>query len=238
MLSGSALHVPLPKSTRRTLRAQDMSVSSIVAGGRLRVELLRPLAHLPESRPVRVDISDGTGGACLRAGGVAAAQVALLHLARVLHIVHRAERAGDRADLAADAYVVEHDLRAGGCIDLDRLHRARMQAPRLVALRAGVGHLASSVVEVEHLDARLRRVEDLIVLVRAGHLALQTTGALRRVDVKRLLHDPLPDRALERADPYYAPRVWARQARSCRTMRGARQSFSRERENGHRSMGF
>src|SRR4051794_17181416 len=201
MLSGSALHVPLPKSTRRTLRAQDMSVSSIrVAGGGLRVELLRPLAHLPESGPVRVYISDGTGGACLRAGGVAAAQVALLHLARVLHIVHRAERAGDRADLAADAYVVEHDLRAGGRVDLDRLHRARVQAPRLVALGAGVRDLASSVVEVEHLDARLRRVEDLIVLVRAGHLALQAPGALRRVDVKRLLHDPLPDRALERAD--------------------------------------
>src|SRR5690349_13687298 len=117
----------------------------------------------------------------------------------MLHVVHRAERAGDGADLAADAEVVEDDVRAGGYVDLDGLYRAGVQAPRFVALGARVGHPAPSVVEVENLDARFRRVEDLIVLVRAGHLALQAPGALRRVDVKRLLHVPSPDRALERA---------------------------------------
>ena len=127
----------------------------------------------------------------IRGGGVAAAQVALLHLAGVLHVVHRAEGAGDRADLAADAHAFQHHLGARGGVHLDRLDRAGVQAPRLVALGARVGHLAAGVVEIEDLDARLGGIEDLVVLVRTGHFALQAPGALRRVDVERFLHGVL-----------------------------------------------
>ena len=92
------------------------------------------------------------------------------------------------AHLAADAHRFEHDLGAGRGVDLDRLDRARVQAPGLVALRAGVGHLAPGLVEIEDLDPRLRRIEDPVVLVRAGHLALQTARALAGIEVKGFLH--------------------------------------------------
>jgi hypothetical protein len=44
------------------------------------------------------------------------------------------------------------------------------------------------MLEVKHFDARLRGVDGAGVLERAGHLALQTTSAFCRVNVKRLLH--------------------------------------------------
>jgi len=43
-------------------------------------------------------------------------------------------------------------------------------------------------MEIENLDARLGRIEHTIVLVTAGHLALQAPGAFVGVDVQRLKH--------------------------------------------------
>src|SRR5512140_491925 len=185
MLSGSAVQVPFVRSTRRILRAQLMAFSS---GVRLIAGLRGPLLHALEAGPVRVHVGDGARRARGHARRVAAAQVALLHLPGRLHVVHRAERAGDRAHLAADAGRLEHDLRAGRGVRPDRVDRAGAHAPGLVALRAGVRDLLPGLVEVEHLDAREARVDRAVVLVAAGHLALDAAGALHGVDPKRLLH--------------------------------------------------
>src|SRR6185369_4155702 len=182
MSSGSGLQVPAVRSTRRILRVQLM----VGLPSRLRrvAELLRPALHAVEPGPVGVHVGDRGSRARRDAGGIPEAQVALLRLARALHVIDRPERARDRAHLAADAHRLEHDLRARREVDLDGLHRAGAQAPRLVALRAGVGDLLPGAVELEHLDARLRRIEDAVVLVAASELALLAAGALVRVDVE------------------------------------------------------
>src|SRR5690348_10724388 len=70
MLSGSGVQRRLLRSTRRTRRCQDMTISSSIggAGGGLAVEAPRPLAHALEPGPVRVDEGDGARGARLGAG--------------------------------------------------------------------------------------------------------------------------------------------------------------------------
>jgi hypothetical protein len=42
--------------------------------------------------------------------------------------------------------------------------------------------------KIEHLDAGFGWVDGACVFIRTGHLALQASGALARIDVKRLLH--------------------------------------------------
>src|SRR5512135_3500759 len=116
MFSGSAVQVPCVRLTRRTFFAHAMMFSLRRHRG---VGASGPLAHLVEAGPVGVDVGDRTGRAGRGACGIAAAQVALLHLAGLRNVVDRAERAGDRADLAADAGVVVDDLRAESAIDLD-----------------------------------------------------------------------------------------------------------------------
>jgi hypothetical protein len=44
-------------------------------------------------------------------------------------------------------------------------------------------------VEIEDPDARLRRIEDPVILERAGHLALETARALAGIEVKGFLHE-------------------------------------------------
>lgn len=119
-------------------------------------ELSGPFAHPVQTGPVGIYIGDRAGrtGRCAgRAGDVVVAEVALLHLAGGLHIIHGAERAGDRANFAADTDIVLDDLGAGDVVDADRIHRTCMQAPGFIALRAGVGNLGAGVMKVEHLDA-------------------------------------------------------------------------------------
>src|SRR5512140_1607890 len=196
MLSGSGAQVPLVRSTLRILRAQVMCFSSGGLRGRgrglrrsgLRVEPLRPFGHALQACPIRVDVGDGARGAGFGAGRIAAAEVALLDLAGRLHVVHRAERAGDGADLAADAGVLEDHLGARTEVHHDGFHGTGMQAPRLRALGARVRHLAARLVEIENLDSRFRRGEDPVVLVGTCHLALPATRAFCGIDVKRSVH--------------------------------------------------
>src|SRR5208282_3833042 len=72
-----------------------------------------------------------------------------------------------------------------------------------------VGHLAPGFVEVEHLDARLRRVEHPVVLVGAGHLALHAAGALGGIEVQGSHHGVLAPMAfllpLSRTSPICRP---------------------------------
>jgi hypothetical protein len=85
---------------------------------------------------------------------------------------------------------------AGCLVDSDGLDRAGVHTPRLVALGAGVGDLPAGLVEVEHLDARLRRVEHPVVLLRAGHLALHAAGAFGGIEMQGSHHGVLaPDSA-------------------------------------------
>src|SRR5512144_2067548 len=126
MFSGSLLQVPAFRSTRRIFLVHPMVVSLQHRG----VGPARPLAHLLQAGPFGIDIGDRGGRACLDALRVAAAQVALLHLAGIRDVVDGAERAGDGAYLAADTRRLEHDLGAGRGVDLDRLDRARGHAPR------------------------------------------------------------------------------------------------------------
>src|SRR5215218_837213 len=111
MFSGSARQVPAPRSTRRIFPVHDMMLVSLIRSGRRRgsgiTQLVGPLPHAVEAGPVGVDIRDGAGRAGVGAGRVAAAQVALVDLAGVLHIIDGAEWAGDGADLATDADVLE-----------------------------------------------------------------------------------------------------------------------------------
>ena len=151
-------------------------------------ELVGPGLHLVQAGPVGIDVGDGAGRAGIGTGRLAAAQVALLDLAGFLHVVDRAERAADGADLAADAGAVVDHLGAGHLVERDRFDRAGVQAPGFVALRAGVGHLATGVMEVEHLDAALGRRVGGVVLEGTGHFTLEAPGALLRVDVQGLLH--------------------------------------------------
>src|SRR6185369_6428506 len=197
MLRGSGVTVPLVRLTRRIFPAQDMMCSP--SGARLIAEPVGPLLHAVQAGPVGVDVGDGTGWASIGAGRLAAAQVALLHLAGFLHVIHRAKRAGDGTDLAPHAGGVVDDLRAGEPVDRDRLHRTGVQAPGLVALGARVRHFLAGVMEVEDLDARLGRRESSVVFERAGHLALQAACAFVRVDMQNFLHVRLSWRNWRRA---------------------------------------
>jgi len=87
------------------------------------------------------------------------------------------------ADLATHAGGLVHHLGAGHLVHRDGFHRAGVQAPGFVALRAGVGHFLAGVVEVKNLDARLRRGVGAVVLERTRHLALQAASAFVGVDV-------------------------------------------------------
>jgi hypothetical protein len=66
-------------------------------------ELVGPLGHLAQARPVGINKGDGASGAGFGTGRLAAAEVAFLDLAGFLHVVDGAERAGDGADLAPHA---------------------------------------------------------------------------------------------------------------------------------------
>src|SRR5215468_9726880 len=98
MFSGSVVQVPFARSTRSTLRCQAMVLPP--SGVRLRAELAGPLAHALEAGPVGIDVRDRRRLAGLRARGMVAAEVALLHLAGIGHVIDRAEGARDRAHLA------------------------------------------------------------------------------------------------------------------------------------------
>src|SRR5574337_277091 len=138
MFSGSDFTVPVVRLTRRIFPAHDMMVAPRSGRG-LVAELVGPGVHLVQAGPVGVDVGDRAGRAGRRARRIAATQVALLHLAGLLHVVDGAERARDRAHLAAHAGGLVDDLGAGELVERDRLDRARVQAPGLVALGAGVG---------------------------------------------------------------------------------------------------
>ena len=92
--------------------------------------LLRPLAHAIVAGPVRIHIRDGVGRTGGRALGITAAEIAFDHFACALVVVDRAEGTSDGAHLATDTDVVGDFLGAGERIERDRLHRARVQAPR------------------------------------------------------------------------------------------------------------
>jgi hypothetical protein len=103
-------------------------------------------------------------------------------------VIDGAEWTGNGADFATDAYIVEYDFCAGFSIDFDRFDRTRMQAPGLCALGAGIRHLTAIVVEFKHFDTRFSGNEHALVLVGAGHFALQAAGAFGRIDRQRLKH--------------------------------------------------
>ena len=71
-----------------------------------------------------------------------------------------------------------------------------MQAPGFIALGAGVGHFSARAVEVENLDARLGGGKHAVILVRTGHLTLQTAGALLGIDVQTFEHAWVSSRVL------------------------------------------
>src|SRR6266850_3669959 len=71
-----------------------------------------------------VFVEDGRGRARFRTRRRAAAEVALERLARVRVVEHRPTGAGDRAELAAHAEIVDHVL-GPGAGDGDRAHGAR-----------------------------------------------------------------------------------------------------------------
>jgi hypothetical protein len=66
-----------------------------------------------------------------------------------------------------------------------------MEAPGLVALGAGVGHLAPFPLEGEDLDPGSGGVEGLVVPVGAGHLALDAACAFVGIQLQGLLHWPI-----------------------------------------------
>src|SRR2546429_4918892 len=121
-------------------------------------------------------VLDGRLRARVYARRIAATQVALERLARGRVVEDRAVRAGDRAQLAAHAAVVEHVLGAGG-VDGDGAHRAGGHAPALGALRARVGRVRGVALEGRHADDGLRRLERADLHVRARDLAAQAAGA-------------------------------------------------------------
>jgi hypothetical protein len=103
-------------------------------------------------------------------------------------VIDGAEWTGNGADFATDAYIVEYDFCASFGIDFDRLDWARMQAPGLSTLGTGVRHLTALMVEFKHLDTRFSGIEHALVIVRAGHFALQAASTLGRIDRQRLKH--------------------------------------------------
>src|SRR5437762_7236072 len=143
--------------------------------------LVREVAEPVERR--RLLVGDRGRGARLGTRRCAAAEVALERLPRVGVVEHRAVRAGDRAELAADARAVEDALRPGG-VERDGADRARRHTPPLRALRAGVGRVRGVALEGRDADDRFRRLERGGLRVGAGQLAAQTARALLRMDLE------------------------------------------------------
>src|SRR5438477_8519776 len=121
-------------------------------------------------------VLDGRRRARVHARRIAATEVALERLARGRVVEDRPVRAGDRAELAAHARVVEHVLGAGG-VDSDGAHRAGGHAPALRALRARVGSVRGVTLEGRYADDGLRRLERADLHVGARDLTAQAAGA-------------------------------------------------------------
>src|SRR3989442_11988229 len=134
------------------------------------------------------------------AGGIAAAQVALEGLARVRVVEHRPVRTGDRAQLAADASIVD-DVLGSGRVDGDGADRARRHAPALGTLHASIGRVGGVAFERRHADDGLGRLVLAGLHVRAGQLAAQTAGAALGGDLEdahRFFRPFLPSRPSRR----------------------------------------
>jgi hypothetical protein len=134
---------------------------------------------------VEVDVADGAGRAGFRAPGVTPAEIALDNLPRGLVVVHRSERTGDGAILAAYAAILNDLLGTRGGVDDDSFDRAGVQTPGLLTLRTGVGREASFIVEAEYLDSRPGWIENAFVFIRTGEFTLQTAGAFLGFEVER-----------------------------------------------------
>jgi hypothetical protein len=171
------------------LPANFLYPSSRSAG--LVTQLVCPRLHFVDAGPVGIDVGNGSCGASLDAGGVAAAQIALLHFAGFLHIVDSAKRAGNGAHLAAYAGRFVHYFGASGFIYCDSFYGARMQAPCLIALRAGVGYFFTCVMKVKYFNARFAGGIRAVVFKTTGHFALQAPRAFVGVDVQDFLHTEL-----------------------------------------------
>ena len=117
------------------------------------------MAHAIKTCGVSVYVGDGLRWACFRTRRVTTAEVAFNDFAGVLAVIHRAEWAGDRADLAAHANVCENVLGTRFRIDDDGVDRASVHAPCLGALSTGVGRKTAFFMESKDLDARFCRVE-------------------------------------------------------------------------------
>src|SRR5210317_756427 len=89
ILSASAVHVPLFRSTRSTFLVQAIFSSS---SGRARQALPGVSAHLVDPRPVGIHIGDRRRRTGLGAGRITAAQVAFDHLAADRVVIHRTKR--------------------------------------------------------------------------------------------------------------------------------------------------
>src|SRR5256884_1751717 len=158
-------------------------------------------------------VLDGRRRARVHARRIAATEVALERLARRRIVEDRPVRAGDRAELAAHARVVEHVLGAGG-VDGDGAHRAGGHAPALGALRARVGRVRGVALEGRHADDGLRRLERADLHVRARDLAAQAAGATLGRDLENFhrffFPRPLvlPSRRSMNSSSGMAPRVF------------------------------
>src|SRR5439155_14661963 len=103
-------------------------------------------------------VLDGGRRTGVSAGRIAATEIALEGLARGRVVEDRSVRAGDRAQLAAHAPVVEHVLGARG-VDRDGADGTRGHAPALGALRARVGRVRGVSLEVLHAEDWSRWLE-------------------------------------------------------------------------------
>ena len=122
-------------------------------------DLVEVVERFPDGGRLVV-LHDGAGRAGGGASRIAAAEVALGHFPAVCVVVHRAKRASDGADLAAHASGLVDHLGARGGVHRDGLHRTSMLTPGLIALRAGIGHLATGLMEIKDFDARgIRKVQ-------------------------------------------------------------------------------
>ena len=77
-----------------------------------------------------------------------------------------------------------HDLGPGRLIKGDGVDGTGMHTPRFVALRAGVRDKPALIMERKHFYAGFCRIEGVFVVVRTRQFALQTSGALIRVNVQ------------------------------------------------------
>ena len=152
------------------------------------IGLNRPAFHFVVSRLLGIDERDRTGGTCIGASRISCAQIALGNNTAIDIVVHRTERTGDGANLAADAQIFVNHFGSGREIDLNGIDRAGMQTPGLFALGAGIRDEASVRMKIENTDPRLRRIEGPFLFVGTRHFALATAGAFIGVEQKRFLH--------------------------------------------------